>query len=189
MIEIHDLRVECGGKTICSVDQLTVGAGEHLAIVGPNGSGKTTLLRVLAGLTAPSAGQCQIAVDLRRRTYVHQQPYLFRGTALSNVRYGEGRKATDWPDATRWMERLGVDRVAQQSARDLSGGEARRVALARALACQPTLLLVDEPFADLDDDASLVVCNTLNHLGETTLIVASPTKVPPPLTTRMVRLP
>ncbi len=188
MIEIDNLRVDRGGKTICAVERLTIASGEHVAIVGPNGSGKTTLLRVLAGLTDDFSGQCAIAVGCRERTYVHQQPFLFRGTALANARYAEPNGAGETPDALAWLERLGIAELADQSAHHLSGGESRRVALARALAYRPQLLLVDEPLADLDSVASEIVCHALNDLSETTVVVASPMQIPEQLAARTFAL-
>jgi len=149
MIEISNLQVEREGKRICAVDQLSVAAAEKLAILGTNGSGKTTLLRVLAGLTSDFLGTCRIAVNTRQRTYLHQQPYLFRGTVLTNVQYGEQNRAGQGAHAKNsgarnsgarnWLDRLHVGHLAERSTADLSGGERRRVALARALAMRPKL--------------------------------------------------
>ena len=188
MIKIENLSVVRGGKTICAVDQLHVAAGERLAIVGPNGSGKTTLLRVIAGLSNDFVGECTVGGDRRERTYVHQHPLLFRGTALSNVRYGERGRAGDRPDARGWLRQLGIEQLADQSARTLSGGETRRVAIARALACRTKLLLLDEPLADLDDHAQQAVCDSINGLTDTTIVIASPTEVPKSLAVRTFHL-
>ena len=185
MIEITNLQVLRDGKPICVVEQLSVAAGERVAILGSNGSGKTTLLRVLAGLTDDYTGSCRVAVDCGERTYLHQQPFLFRGSVLANVRYGE-RKGTGRADrngagqgvANEWLDRLQVGHLAERTTADLSGGERRRVALARALAMQPQLLLLDEPLADLDDEASKIVCETLSKLPNTTLVIASPVALP-----------
>jgi len=194
MIEITNLQVEREGKRICTVDQLSIALGERWAILGSNGSGKTTLLRVLAGLTKDYSGTCQVAVTARRRTYLHQQPYLFRGTVLANVCYGErngagqGPKAAD-SGASDWLDRLQVGHLAERTTADLSGGERRRVALARALATRPRLLLLDEPLADLDDEASEIVCQVLQQLPETTLVIASPTALPDGLVEKRFTLP
>ncbi|MEM8943629.1 MAG: ATP-binding cassette domain-containing protein [Planctomycetota bacterium] len=186
MIEIENLRVERNGNTLCAVGQLSIAGGEHLAVLGGNGSGKTTLLRVLAGLTTDYQGTCHVAVEQRQRTYVHQQPFLFRGTVLSNVRYGEQIEAGQGSRALEWLDRLGISYLADRTPGDLSGGERRRVALARALAMRPRLLLLDEPFADLDSEASSQLCSTLNDLADTTVVVASPTDVPSGLTKRKI---
>ncbi len=182
MIEISHLQVERDGKAICLVEQLSIAAGERVAILGTNGSGKTTLLRVLAGLTDDYSGSCHVAVDYRERTYLHQQPFLFRGSVLANVRYGERngdhRNGSRQGGASEWLDCLQVGHLAERTTADLSGGERRRVALARALAMRPRLLLLDEPLADLDDAASEIVCDVLSHLPDTTLVIASPVALP-----------
>jgi len=154
MITIEHLHVEKAGRTICSVEQLNVSKGERVAIVGENGSGKTTLLRVLAGLETGYRGQCHTAAARSERTYVGQSPYLFRGTVLFNVTYGlrhrPARRAERDRLAHDWLGRFGLAGQAQERVEHLSGGERRRVALARAMVLRPRLLLLDEPLADLD---------------------------------------
>jgi len=175
MIDVSNLRVVREGKPICAVDQLSVPPGGRLAVLGANGSGKTTLLRVLAGLARDYSGTCRVTAEHRERTYVHQQPLLFRGSVLANVRYGQrpgGR------DALEWLRLVGLEHLATRSTRNLSGGEIRRVALARALAVQPRLLLLDEPLAELDNEASETICRVLNDLPRTTIIIASPAPLP-----------
>ena len=175
MIEVSQLRVERGGKTICAVDRLAVEPGGRLTVLGANGSGKTTLLRVMAGLTGDYSGTCRVATGRRELTYVHQHPLLFRGSVLTNVRYGQrpgGRDALDW------LRLVGMEHLADRSTSNLSGGEIRRVALARALAVEPRLLLLDEPLAELDSQACETVCKLLRDLPQTTIIIASPTPLP-----------
>ncbi|MDQ1402422.1 MAG: molybdate transport system ATP-binding protein [Actinomycetota bacterium] len=151
---------------------LEVGDGETLAIVGPSGAGKTTLLRAIAGFERLQAGRVSIGgevvdevsdgsssrhtpVELRRIGYVAQTPHLFPHlSALDNVAFGlraggSGKRAAR-AEAASWLERVGVDARARARPSQLSGGEARRVAMARALAPQPRLLLLDEPLTGLD---------------------------------------
>lgn len=175
MIDVSNLRVDREGKTICAVDRLAVEPGGRLTVLGANGSGKTTLLRVMAGLTDDFLGTCRVATNHRERTYVHQHPLLFRGSVLTNVRYGQ---RTGGPDALEWLRRVGLEHLAARSTRNLSGGEVRRVALARALAVQPRLLLLDEPLAELDSTSCDTVCQLLCDLAQTTIIIASPTPLP-----------
>ncbi len=192
MIEINSLQVVKSGKTICDVSGLSVERGENVAIVGPNGSGKTTLLRVLAGIERDYEGQCKVDVSLAERTYVHQKPYLFRGTVLSNVTYGLRARGHSYNDSRReaetWLQRLGAADLTSRRAKNLSGGETRRVALARALVIGPKLLLVDEPLADLDKDGVAMVVDALCGFDEMTILIASPTELPSGFGSREFRL-
>ena len=149
-----------------AIDELDLDAGERLAVLGPNGAGKTTLLRLLAGLDSPAAGSVELdGVPLaaagrerrRRIAYATQQPGLLSTTVLRNVelplRWRGIARDVRRAAALAALERLGADRLAGRKAPTLSGGEAQRVNLARALALEPLLLLLDEPAARLDADA------------------------------------
>ncbi|NOY41274.1 MAG: ABC transporter ATP-binding protein [Planctomycetes bacterium] len=186
MIEVSQLQVGREGKTICTVERLAVSPGDRVAVVGANGSGKTTLLRVFAGLERDYSGTCRVATSDRARTYLDQRPYLFRGTVLANVCYGQRHRREGSQLASTWLDRLGVGHLATRTTENLSGGEIRRVALARALVCQPRLLLLDEPLAELDPTASETVCDALNSLQDTTLVIATPTELPTTLATTVL---
>jgi tungstate transport system ATP-binding protein len=188
MIRIHNLEVTRQGRVICRVPALTVARGERVGVVGPNGSGKTTLLRILAGLEQDFAGTCRVDADPRERVYVHQAPYLFRGTVLSNVTYGLAARGVGRRERTRrareWLGRFDLEALAGRDVRQLSGGEVRRTALARALALRPPLLLLDEPLADLDTRGTAALLDALNSLPQSTVLMASPTDLPPGLVER-----
>ena len=182
MIQIRSLKVVKNGSTICAVPELDAPVGGRLSVVGPNGTGKSTLLRVLAGLELDYQGECRVQTDRREITYVHQRPMLFRGTVLSNVTYGlrcHGKSgAAAKQIALAWLEKLGIRDIATRTTSKLSGGEVRRVALARALAIDPKVLLLDEPFADLDEVGIATIGQLLVKLEDVTIVIASPTTIP-----------
>ncbi len=166
---------------VTGFDELTLDAppGTTIAVVGPNGAGKTTLLRALLGLTDRSSavlvlgGSDVTARPPHRRgvSWVPQDGALFpHMTALANTAYGlrargVGR-AQARRSAQRWLDRLGVGDLAARRPGQLSGGQAGRVALARALAARPRLLLLDEPLAALDQTTRAQVRHTLRtHLA------------------------
>jgi tungstate transport system ATP-binding protein len=152
-----------GGRTVLQLDRLEVRAGEILCLVGPTGAGKSTLLRLLAALEPPTAGSLEFSshrlggrdlpLDVERRiTLLFQRPLLLAGTVRANVEYGlrlRGRSRRG-PQVDAALDRLGLMPLAARSARTLSGGEGQLVALARALAPEPEVLLLDEPTAHLD---------------------------------------
>ncbi len=161
LLDLQGIAVDAGERTILELAQLTVEPGETLAILGANGAGKSTLLRVAGGLRRPTRG----AVLLHGRAAapgqlrdagaaVLQRPLLRRGSVRANVETGLRFKRVAAPQrrqrTAQWLERLGLEQLADQAADRLSGGEAQRVSLARALALAPQLLLLDEPFSALD---------------------------------------
>ena len=177
MIAIENLSVSKDQRQICCVPKLHLAAQSRMQIVGNNGSGKSTLLRVLGGLESDYIGTCKIGSSNSDRIYVHQSPYLFRGTVGSNLAYGlRKHRAKRIPSVAKdWLKRLGISHLAEQDARCLSGGEQRRVAIARALAISPQLLLLDEPFADLDNQNLARTVEAIRYCKETTIVIASPT--------------
>ncbi len=148
------------------MESLQVGRGEHLSVLGPNGSGKTTLLRLLAAVDMPDSGQVTIdgvstlrgGVTLRRRVaYASQRPGLLSTSVRRNVelplRWRKVARAHRRELAMAALDRLGVADLADRPARALSGGQQQRVNLARALAINPAVLLLDEPAAGLDAES------------------------------------
>jgi len=150
---------------------LTVSGGETLALVGPNGAGKSTVLSLVFGALRPARGEVvldervltgeRIWVPPHRRkvTTLSQDPMLFphftaRGNIMFPLRSQGMARAQARQEAVRWLSELGIDELAARRPSGLSGGQAQKVAIARALAADPHLLLLDEPMAALDIDVA-----------------------------------
>jgi tungstate transport system ATP-binding protein len=164
-LRLTDLVVRRAGREVLQIDALDVRRGEILVVVGPNGAGKSTLVSTLALLERPAAGTILLdgepvdwrhgALAARRRlAIVFQEPLLFDTTVSENVATGLKLRGVPrrehGPRIERWLSRLGIGHLARRQARTLSGGEAQRASIARALVVEPELLLLDEPFAALD---------------------------------------
>ena len=164
-VDASNLSVVLGGRKVLDVPSVKVNANEVLVIIGPNGSGKSTLLLSLALLLKPRTGSVayggrviaandEILRLHRRLALVLQEPVLLNSSVWENITLGlklrgikkaEAEKRTD-----KWMERFGIAHLAKRQARLLSGGEAKRVSLARAFVLEPEVLFLDEPFNALD---------------------------------------
>lgn len=174
--------------------EISVDDGEVLAVLGPNGVGKSTLLQIIAGLTAPDTGRVvigdDVVTDTRTGTFVPahargvallaQRPMLFPHLRVdANVAYaprcrGLSRSAAR-ARARHWLDAVGAGDLAGRRPAQLSGGQAQRVAVARALAAEPRVLLLDEPFAALDVTAApalrRLVRDLLREQSRTAVIV------------------
>ncbi|HTP27712.1 MAG TPA: ABC transporter ATP-binding protein [Anaeromyxobacteraceae bacterium] len=165
IIELSDLEVERGGVPVLAIPSFRLHEGEFVSLVGPNGCGKSTLLLSMMGLLRRKGGRIFYrgkevhssgdALAFRRRiAMVLQEPLLFDATVHENVASGlkmRGLRRKEIGEKVALaLERLRLAGMGHRSARKLSGGEARRVSLARALAVEPEVLLLDEPFSNLD---------------------------------------
>ncbi len=193
ILSIEGLRCEHGGDIVLEVSSLGVEEGEVLAVIGPNGSGKSTLLRVIDLLERPARGDINYwdgfrlsklgrrgRLELARQmAMVFQEPTLFRRSVWANVAYGLRARGIRGGERERRVREalglLGIEGLARRYAPSLSGGEAQKVALARALAVRPRLLLLDEPFASLDHPTRQVmrgeIAGLLRRLGTTCIYV------------------
>ena len=150
MVELHEITVRFGDKTVLDRLSFHVPQGSHLAIMGPSGVGKSTLLFAIAGLLKPDSGQCR--VHTQRCAMLFQQPRLLPWlTAAENVNCVLSDTKATMPKAIGWLRHLGMEADAGKYPAELSGGMQQRVALARALAFEGELILLDEPFQGLDE--------------------------------------
>jgi tungstate transport system ATP-binding protein len=156
VFELDRAAVRFGGVVALADVTLTLRHGERVALVGANGSGKSTLLRLLNRLRAPSSGR--LACDpMATQAMLFQRPHMLRTTAQNNVALALWLAGTPWRAAKELaltaLERVEMIPLAQRNARTLSGGQQQRLALARAWALRPDVLLLDEPTASLDPHA------------------------------------
>ena len=148
VVQVRGLRRVFGTRAVLDGIDLSLRAGDFIALLGPSGTGKTTLLRILAGLDTADAGQVLVP---RVRSVVFQEPRLVMAHRVwRNVVLGARRASKARDRAIQSLTEVGLETHSDAWPVTLSGGEAQRVALARALATEPALLLLDEPFAALD---------------------------------------
>lgn len=181
VVSLSGVTVSRGGRTLIRDLDLEVAPGEFIAVLGPNGAGKTTLLKVLLGELAPDAGQ--VLVDGRapgdRGThlgYIPQQRAFDPGITLrgrdlvalgiDGTRWGPGRpsgRGAKRRIVADSLDRLDAGRLADKSLGRMSGGEQQRVRTAQAIACDPCLMLCDEPLLSLDLTGQRTVASVLDH--------------------------
>lgn len=189
LIQIRDLVVRRAGNVALVVNSLDIEHRSVLAIVGPNGAGKSTLLLTLARLIHFEQGQILFngrpisaepdTVYRRRLALVMQDPLLFDSSVYENVALGLRFRRVPSKEiesgVREWLQRLGIAHLSKRRATQLSGGEAQRVSLARALVLNPQLLLLDEPFASLDPPTRAKLLDDLQmflpETGATTVFV------------------
>ncbi len=175
-----------GHRALAGVD-LEVAAGERVAVLGPNGAGKTTLMLALNGVLTPTRGTVTIGEttvgrktlrEIRRRVgLVFQDPddQLFMPTVAQDVAFGPANFGVGGAELTRRVAEalaaVSMTEHAERSPAHLSLGQRRRAALATVLACDPDILVLDEPSANLDPQARRVLAETLSGLAATLLVV------------------
>src|SRR6266571_2423981 len=164
MLELVGVRHRYNGRVVLDIARFAVSPDAGVAIVGPNGSGKSTLLRLLALLERPSEGEVRLdgvvvaGGSAAAQPATEQRPVLFRGTVLDNLGFGlrvRGIGHTEVNKKAREVAaRLGITPLLSRRRHELSDGEVQRVAVARALAIEPDVLLLDEPVSSADRAAA-----------------------------------
>ncbi|SHF06617.1 ABC transporter ATP-binding protein [Desulforamulus putei] len=164
VLEAKDIKFIKNGRRILDIDTFTLREGEVTALIGVNGAGKTSFMQILALLQQPTSGQVLFKgepagkknlLPLRKRmAFVFQQPLLLDMTVRENIETGLRLRKVAKKEIDRrvalWLEKLDIQHLADGPVRFLSGGEAQRVSIARALALEPEVLFLDEPFTGLD---------------------------------------
>lgn len=205
MLDVREVTVVFDGVTVLDHVGLHVDAGEIVALLGPSGSGKSTLLRVVVGLVAPSGGHVVLdGVDITGRpTHRRQVGMVFQDEQLfphlsvgDNVAFGLKMAGVDAAERRRRADHLlavvGLPGFAGRSVDTLSGGEAKRVAVARSLAATPKVLLLDEPLTGLDrelhDRLQVEVAEIIRRTGTTAVWVTHDEDEARAVSDRIVRL-
>jgi ABC-type multidrug transport system ATPase subunit len=163
-------------RALAPVD-LDVPRDAFLVVIGPNGSGKTTLLRLLAGLVAPTRGSLDVGVDRGRLGYLAHEPLVYRElSALENLDlFGRLYRVPERRERMGMLlERFGLWEVRNERVSAYSRGMSQRLALCRALLHEPDVLVLDEPFAALDEEGGTLLDRELAELtGMRTIVVAT----------------
>lgn len=182
LIELRDITFKAHQKTILDIPEFHIQAGEFLGIMGPNGAGKSTLLKVLAFLEKQTSGDILYRGEvipkgnapllLRRRFSIAlQQSLLLDGTVFYNIAIGlslrKVPKSIIKEKVAHWLDLFGISHLAKKNALYLSGGEAQRVNLARAMIIEPEILFLDEPFSALDFPTKIKLMEDFKRIIET----------------------
>jgi len=173
MIRLQNITVSYGEQTVLNKMDLTVPTGGRIALMGPSGCGKTTLLRLVAGLIKPGGGE--LRTDTDRIAFLFQEPRLLPGrTAAENVNAVLSDRQKTMPEAMKWLSAVGLSEAAGKYPHELSGGMQQRVSLARALAYNGDIVLLDEPTKGLDGVTKEDMINLLNaHTTGKTILFAT----------------
>jgi len=191
LYKLEKLQRIYGSRTILDIDRLEVTSNSIYTLIGPNGAGKTSLLKILAFLDKPTSGQLNfdgrpvrfnenhLQILRKRVVLLDQTPILFTGTVWQNIEFG--LKIRKIPKVERkkrvstMLELVGMEKFRNFDCQGLSGGEVKRIALARALVLRPDVLLCDEPTANVDGENQEIILKILKQINreERTSIIFS----------------
>lgn len=182
LYRFENIKRNHGSRTVLNIDKLKIRPNQIYTLIGPNGAGKTSLLKILAFLDKPSSGSLhfldnQVSFEekqlyaLRRQVVLlDQSPIMFTGSVWKNVEFGlQVRKVPSKERRRRIEEALelvGMEGFAAYDAKKLSGGETKRVALARALVLEPEVLLCDEPTANVDNENQEIILTIIEKINK-----------------------
>lgn len=182
LYRLRNVQRKHGDRTVLSIDELDIEPHQIYTLIGPNGAGKTSLLKILAFLDAPSSGSLSfldqhVSFDekhlygLRRQVVLlDQDPIMFTGSVWQNVEFGLQVRKVPLPERRKrigeTLEMVGMESFAGYNAQGLSGGETKRVALARALVLQPEVLLCDEPTANVDNENQEIILKIIESINK-----------------------
>jgi len=192
VFKLHNIIKRYGQREVLNIGELSIPGQKIYAILGPNGSGKTTLMRIMALLTKNDTGTVRVLnedinwgkeqlLKLRRQmTMVTQTSFMFEGTVYANIAYGlKVRRKSDKnirPIIEKSLELVGMSAFASADARNLSGGERQKAAIARALALEPRVLFLDEPTANIDPQSAVEIERYIQFINRefgTTIILVT----------------
>jgi tungstate transport system ATP-binding protein len=187
LMKIENIILQRGGATVLDISEFHVKCGRILALIGPNGAGKSTLLLMLAGLLKPRQGKvyfqgrpvesrADLAMLRRNAAVVFQEPLLLNSSVYENVALGLKFRKLKNEEIRKGVQNaldyFGISQLTKRSAKTLSGGEAKRVSLARAFAIKPQIILLDEAFNSLDPPSRETIIDDLKRILEETKITA-----------------
>lgn len=192
LFELQGVKRKHGRRTVLDIDHLEIDPGKIYTLIGPNGAGKTTLLKILSFLDIPTSGSISFMGQnikftkkslykaRKKVVLLDQYPIMFTGSVFKNIEFGLKVRGISSPIRAKKigeaLELVGMERFRNYDARGLSGGETKRVALARALVLEPEVLLCDEPTANVDgenQDTILKIITRINRTRKTSIIFST----------------
>ena len=167
-IELKDIIVKSNGNTILNIPHAIIPADRITACIGPNGAGKTTLLKLLDGLIKPDSGTINFSFKKRIALVLHHTPMIKASAATNLGMVQDADKSISHADIALVIKKVGLGKLANSPAHKLSAGERQKLCLGRAILQKPNLVLLDEPTANLDPNATEQVeelIRQFNHQG------------------------
>jgi len=185
VLEMRNIKRVYDDAAVLDIDKFSLEKSERVALVGPNGSGKTTLLNIAALLDIPDSGEMSIqnkSVDFKKPddhrvnvTLVAQEPFFFAGSLQRNMAFGlENNSRGLKPFAIqidKYLQMLGIADLKKRSPRTFSSGELKRAAIARALVHKTPILLLDEPFANVDTQSNEILQSVIGNLPDNQSVI------------------